>query len=154
MGVADLFKTAPKEVTRYFDGKASLPTFDWRDIAPEEHAFSFTVAKSAGYDILDDIRSAISEAITGKTPFEEFQRNLMPVLQQKGWWGKTLAIDPETGEEKLVQARLAAPPAHDLLGKHHVGACGGRMGADATEQGFPALPRLHPVHGRAETARA
>lgn len=103
MGVADLFKSAPKEVTRYFDGKASLPTFDWRDIAPEEHAFSFTVAKSAGYDILEDVRSAISEAITGKTPFEEFQRNLMPVLQQKGWWGKTLAIDPETGEEKLVQ---------------------------------------------------
>jgi hypothetical protein len=103
MDAADLFKTAPKEVTRFFDAKDNRPTFDWRDIAPAEHAFSWTVAKSAGYDILDDIRTAMSDAIRNRTSFEEFQRNLMPVLQAKGWWGKALAIDPETGEEKLVQ---------------------------------------------------
>lgn len=103
MDAADLFRTAPKEVTRYFDARENRPTFDWRDIATEEHAFSFTVAKSAGYDILDDVRGALRDAITNRVAFEEFQRGLMPLLQAKGWWGKALATDPETGVEKLVQ---------------------------------------------------
>jgi len=103
MDALDLFKTAPREVTRYFDGKETQPTFDWRDIAPEEHAYAFTVAKSAGYDILDDMKAAIGTAIEHRQPFEEFQRNIIWTLHEKGWWGKSLEIDPLTGEEKLVQ---------------------------------------------------
>lgn len=103
MDALDLFKTAPREVTRYFDAKETRPTFDWRDIAPEEHAYAFTVAKSAGYDILDDMKTAIGAAIDRRQPFEEFQRNIIWTLNQKGWWGKALEIDPLTGEEKLVQ---------------------------------------------------
>lgn len=103
MDALDLFKTAPREVTRYFDAKETRPTFDWRDIAPEEHAYAFTVAKSAGYDILDDMKTAMGAAIDRRQPFEEFQRNIIWTLHQKGWWGKALDIDPLTGEEKLVQ---------------------------------------------------
>ncbi len=103
MDAPDLFKTAPREVTRYFDGKANVPSFDWRDIAPAEHAFSFTVAKSAGYDILDDIRAAVADAITNRVPFEEFRARLTPILQAKGWWGKKEAADPATGELRAVQ---------------------------------------------------
>ncbi|WP_208434612.1 phage minor head protein [Bartonella taylorii] len=99
----ELFKTAPKEVTRYFEAKALIPSFDWRDVAPEEHAFSFTVAKSVGYDILDDFKRAVGEAIKHQVPFQDFQKNLMPILQEKGWWGKKLAIDPKTGEKSVVQ---------------------------------------------------
>ncbi len=103
MDAPDLFKTAPREVNRYFDGKANVPSFDWRDIAPAEHAFSFTVAKSAGYDILDDIRAAVADAITNRVPFEEFRARLTPILQAKGWWGKKEAADPATGELRAVQ---------------------------------------------------
>ncbi|ENN93178.1 hypothetical protein BVtw_00620 [Bartonella vinsonii subsp. berkhoffii str. Tweed] len=99
----ELFKTAPKEVTRYFAAKAVVPSFDWRDVAPEEHAFSFTVAKSVGYDILDDFKRAVGEAIKHQIPFQDFQKNLMPILQEKGWWGKKTSIDPLTGEKSLVQ---------------------------------------------------
>ncbi|AGF75838.1 phage minor head protein [Bartonella vinsonii] len=99
----ELFKTAPKEVTRYFEAKALVPSFDWRDVAPEEHAFSFTVAKSVGYDILDDFKRAVGEAIKHQIPFQDFQKNLMPILQEKGWWGKKTSIDPLTGEKSLVQ---------------------------------------------------
>ncbi|WP_455476155.1 phage head morphogenesis protein [Bartonella sp. B17] len=99
----ELFKTAPKEVTRYFEAKALVPSFDWRDVAPEEHAFSFTVAKSVGYDILDDLKTAVGEAIKQQLPLQDFQKNLMPILQEKGWWGKKLAIDPKTGEKSVVQ---------------------------------------------------
>lgn len=99
----DLFKTAPAEVIRYFDAKQSKPTFDWRDIAPEEHAYSWTVAKSAGYDVLDDIRAAMREAIVNQLPFEHFREQLTPVLQKKGWWGKKIATDPQDGMHKIVQ---------------------------------------------------
>lgn len=101
--MADLFKTAPAEVIRYFETKTSKPTFDWRDVAPAEHAFSFTVAKSAGYDILDDIRAALSAAIRDQTPFETFRESLTPILQQKGWWGRKIAIDPKSGFKTQVQ---------------------------------------------------
>jgi Phage Mu protein F like protein len=99
----DLFKTAPDEVVRYFRAKHSRPTFDWRDIAPEEHAFSWTVAKSAGYDILDDIRAAVDAAIVNRERFEDFAARLTPILQEKGWWGKRKQFDPQDGVEKTVQ---------------------------------------------------
>lgn len=101
--VPDLFKTAPREVTRYFANRPAAESFDWRDWAPQEHAYAFTVAKSTGYDILDDVRAAVADAVTNRIPFEEFARNLTPVLQSKGWWGRQLAIDPDTGEERIVQ---------------------------------------------------
>lgn len=99
----DLFKTAPRDVTNYFNAKKSRPSFDWRDIAPEEHAFSWTVAKSAGFDILDDIRSAMQDAISNQTSFEHFRSQLTPLLQKKGWWGKRFGTDPVDSVTKLVQ---------------------------------------------------
>lgn len=99
----ELFKTAPSEVTRYFRSKQAVPTFDWRDIAPEEHAFSWTVAKSVGYDILEDIRSAVDDAIVNRVPFEQFRQQLTPILQQQGWWGRRVAVDPVDDMSKVVQ---------------------------------------------------
>jgi SPP1 gp7 family putative phage head morphogenesis protein len=71
----------------------------WQD----EHAYAFTVAKASGTDILQDIRSAVDEAIAGGTTFSDFQKRLKPTLQEKGWWGRKLMVDPKTGEEKEVQ---------------------------------------------------
>ncbi|TCT39615.1 phage head morphogenesis protein [Martelella mediterranea] len=101
--MSDLFKTAPKEVTRYFDSKGSVPTFDWRDIAPDEHAFTFTVAKTAGFDVLDDIHDELARAVRDQVPFEEFRQSLTPTLQKKGWWGRAIATDPKTGVPDIVQ---------------------------------------------------
>lgn len=99
----ELFKTAPAEVTRYFGAKRSVPSFDWRDIAPEEHAFSWTVAKSAGFDVLDDIRAAVDDAITNRVPFDQFRERLTPILQAKGWWGRKISVDLQTGDPMVVQ---------------------------------------------------
>ncbi len=99
----DLFRTAPEEVTRYFRSKRSQPTFDWRDIAPAEHAFSWTVAKTTGFDVLEDIRAAVDSAIINRIPFEQFRTQLTPILQQKGWWGKRVAVDPADNLSKVVQ---------------------------------------------------
>jgi hypothetical protein len=89
----ELFDRAPQEVIDFFESKGQRPSFHWRDVAPEEHAYAFTVAKSAGYDILDDIRAATAEAIEKGEAFETFRSRLEPVLKEKGWWGRGLAYD-------------------------------------------------------------
>ena len=98
-----LFQTAPAEVIRYFRAKRSLPSFDWRDVAPEEHAFSWTVAKSMEGDVLEDIRAAVDDAIVNRVPFEDFQQRLTPILKEKGWWGRRLQTDPADAIPKIVQ---------------------------------------------------
>lgn len=78
-------------------------TFSWQDFWQEEHATAFTVAKSAGFDILKDISDAFERALKeGRTP-ADFARSLRPVLEDKGWWGKKLVEDPLTGEIRPAQ---------------------------------------------------
>lgn len=86
----DIFTQAPDEITRYFDAKGQQPTVDWTEFAPHEHALSFTVAQTAGYDVLDDIRAAVKDAVTNYRDYGEFVDDLEPILRQKGWWGKVV----------------------------------------------------------------
>lgn len=99
----ELFRTAPREVLDYFDRRPSVPTFDWRDMAPREHALAFTVAKTAGTDVLEDLRGAMRQAIADRVPFHEFRAGLEPLLRTKGWWGKAEQADPTTGVVSTVQ---------------------------------------------------
>lgn len=99
----NLFRTAPKEVIDYFDRRPSVPTFDWRDIAAHEHALAHTVAKTAGFEILGDLRKAIRKAVVDRMPFDQFRAELEPLLKQKGWWGLKRRIDPATKQPVLAQ---------------------------------------------------
>ncbi|PZU93116.1 MAG: hypothetical protein DI527_07660 [Chelatococcus sp.] len=103
MAVEDLFRTAPKEVVDYFDRRPSRPTFRWDEIAPREHALGFTVARTAGFDVLEDIRAATRRAVVDRIPFAEFRDQLVPTLKAKGWWGEKSVLDPRTGEIAKVQ---------------------------------------------------
>ena len=95
----------PVDAIAAFDlRKANLSeSFSWQDFWQEEHATAFTVAKSAGFDILKDISGAFEKAFKeGHTP-AEFARSLRPVLEAKGWWGKKFVEDPLTGETRPAQ---------------------------------------------------
>src|SRR5581483_9073228 len=89
----------PTEVVRALDNREQHPigTFSWLDLWQHQHSANFTVAKSAGYDILDDISAALDEALKNGETFEQFRDQLQPVLEAKGWWGKVPLIDPQTG---------------------------------------------------------
>lgn len=100
---SEIFAKPPAEVLRFFDAKGVKESFHWLDFGFEEHAHAFTVAKSTGYDILGDIKSALSKAIHERQDFAEFRRELEPILRAKGWWGKSVEFDPETREMKEVQ---------------------------------------------------
>ena len=97
--MADLsavFKKAPKEAVRYLAQKRQQPSDGWETVSAQAHQQAFTVAQTAGFDVLGDIKTAIARARDEGWSHKQFQENLKPILQAKGWWGK--AIDPETGE--------------------------------------------------------
>lgn len=98
-----LFQTAPKEVLDYFDRRPSVPTFDWRDLAAREHALAYTVAKTAGADVLKDLRAAVRVAIEQRQTFDEFRAGLEPLLKAKGWWGVRPQRDDVSGAVRDVQ---------------------------------------------------
>lgn len=100
---AEPFAKPPPEVTRYFEAKGIHPTFHWQDMGFDEHAMAFTVAKSAGFDILEDVRQAVSAAIEGRQDFDTFRKGLEPLLKAKGWWGQKDVVDPQTGETMKAQ---------------------------------------------------
>ncbi len=93
----------PSEAIRFFQRKGLSKTFAWQDMWQEQHAIAFTVAKSAGHDILGDVFGAVKSALAEGTTFEAFRSELTPTLMKKGWWGVKEQIDPLTGEVVKVQ---------------------------------------------------
>lgn len=101
--LALVFGLPPEKAIEYFRAKGYAITWDWRDQWQEAHAKAFTVAKVMRTDILSDIRGALDEALTHGTTLRDFEQKLTPILQGKGWWGKTEHINTDTGEVSTVQ---------------------------------------------------
>lgn len=97
---AEIKALPPKDaIAALFErGQRLDPTFSWLDVWQDTHASMFTVAKSAGFDVLRDIHEALLKALSEGTTFRDFARDLTPILQEKGWWGRQPAYDPDTGE--------------------------------------------------------
>jgi len=108
-----VFGLPPEQAIEYFKAKGYAITWDWRDMDAAAHAKAYTVAKVMRVDILQDIRGGLDDAFHNGTTLREFQKNLTPILQAKGWWGRELAskvkpgmpdlVDTATGEIKTVQ---------------------------------------------------
>lgn len=96
----------PEDVIKYFEAKGYQLSFDWFEVWQEQHNKVFTVAKVMKLDILQDIRNEVEKAIKEGITFEQFQKNLEPVLRSKGWWGKQLMFD---NEGNLREVQLGSP---------------------------------------------
>jgi hypothetical protein len=103
----------PEEAIAYFRQKDYRIGFDYRDVWQQEHQAGFTVAKAMQVDLLQDIRAAVDKALANGTTLATFQKELTPLLQKRGWWGKQEMADPTTGEIKLVQ--LGSPARLELI---------------------------------------
>ncbi len=101
----ELARLPPEFAVAYMRARGYVlpPTFDWREMWQEAHTTAFTVAKSAGYDILGDIHAALEKVLAEGRTFRDFSAELAPILQSKGWWGRAPAADPLTGEIRAVQ---------------------------------------------------
>lgn len=103
----DIEPLPPAEAIRFFESKGFQVGFDWRDVWQQEHARAFTVAKAVRYDVLEDIRRAVDTALREGQTLQQFKRDLTPILQAHGWWGRQTVLDSRTGE--LVTAQLGSP---------------------------------------------
>jgi hypothetical protein len=101
--VADI---VPREALAYLKNKNLKAGFSYKDVWNEEHATAFTVAKAMQLDVLSDLHTAVVDAMEKGQSFESFKKNITPLLQQKGWWGKKEMTDPLTG--KTVNAQLGS----------------------------------------------
>jgi SPP1 gp7 family putative phage head morphogenesis protein len=103
--VAEIKAVPPREAIAalFRRGERLEPSFAWQDVWQETHASMFTVAKSAGFDILADIYEAVQKALAEGKTFRDFAAELTPALQRKGWWGRQPAYDPESGEMRWSQ---------------------------------------------------
>lgn len=97
------FDLAPEKALAFFRAKGYAVGFDWRDVWQQEHDAAFTVAKMMDLDLLADVRAAVDKAIADGQTLQDFRQLLEPRLVEAGWWGKAEAIDPLTGETKVVQ---------------------------------------------------
>ncbi len=98
-----LFSLQPREAIAYLKLKSIQVSWDWQDMLDDAHATAFTIAKTTGMNVIDDIYRSINKAIENGQTFRQFTKELKPILERKGWWGKTDVINPETGSYQKVQ---------------------------------------------------
>ena len=93
MNLNAAFNMEPKDAVAYFRSKGYQITDDWHDMWEGAHARAFTVAKASSMDVLETIRAELDKALASGMTQREFSKNLTPLLQKKGWWGKKTLDD-------------------------------------------------------------
>ena len=97
----------PERAIEYFKSKGYAFSWNWEDLWQEAHAKAFTVAKVTRMDILQDIRIGIQDALDNGITYQQFARELTPILKSKGWWGRQEIVNKETGE--ITDVQLGSP---------------------------------------------
>jgi uncharacterized protein with gpF-like domain len=105
-----LFSLPPDQIVKWYQSKGTTFSWDWKEVWQEAHSRSFTVAKVMKLDILQELRDEVDKIFTEGITYEQFQKDLEPILRRLGWWGKVPAkdvpgYDPANGidPEKIVQ---------------------------------------------------
>lgn len=101
------FDVPSEEAAEYFRAKGLKAAFSYADVTAQEHAAAFTVAKMMDMDLLLDMQKSLDEALSSGVLFREWAEDIIPMLQEKGWWGRKEMRDPITG--KVIVAQLGSP---------------------------------------------
>lgn len=152
--LAALFGQPPKEAIQYLESKGMRITFNWQEMLDHAHARAFTVAKAMRMDILQDIRSGLVDAMENGQTLRDFEKDLIPLLKAKGWWGKAVAVDPDTQDAQLVQLgssrRLKTIYQTNLQSAYMAGRYKRQMAAN----GFPYLMYVAVMDARTRESHA
>ncbi len=114
-GIVDFYEIIPasgfdvpaQEAIDYFQAKGLKPSFHYADVLSQEHNAAFNVAKMTDIDLLADVKASLDDALANGVVFKDWADNMIPMLQQKGWWGRKAVLDPLTGE--TIVAQLGSP---------------------------------------------
>ena len=102
-----IFKLSPSMAIKYFKNKNNKLSWDWHEVWQSAHQKSFTVAKLMNEDILQDIRDSLDKALAEGQTLQQFQKELKPTLQKKGWWGEQFVGDSEGNIEHVQMGSLS-----------------------------------------------
>jgi SPP1 gp7 family putative phage head morphogenesis protein len=145
----DAFNMKPAAAMEYLARKNNVESWNWLDLWKDAHARSFTVAKTAKLDVLNDIRALVDKALANGITFAQFQKELKPQLQKKGWWGKKERVNEETGEITEYMAgsprRLKTIYQTNLQTAYMAGRYKGQMDAAAD---LPYIQYIAVMDGR------
>ncbi|CFQ99159.1 phage head morphogenesis protein%2C SPP1 gp7 family [Yersinia frederiksenii] len=95
VNLAEAMTLKPEAAIRYFESKGYTIGFNWHDVEARAHATAFTVAGILKQDVLEDVRHSLNDSLRNGTTFEQFKKQLIPGLEQKGWMGKGLVADAD-----------------------------------------------------------
>ncbi len=96
-----MFGLPPKDAVAFLREKGLAVSWDWQEMLDEAHARAFTVAKAAQLDVLCDIRSGLLDALKEGKTFQQFRKELEPLLIKRGWWGKQNIVGPDQKEHTV-----------------------------------------------------
>ncbi|HWO99767.1 MAG TPA: phage minor head protein [Methylococcus sp.] len=144
---AALFGRPPAEAVAFLERKGLAITWNWAEMLDEAHARSLTVAKMTRIDLLQDVRRGLLSALREGKTGREFARELTPILQAKGWWGKQIHVSAD-GQAQVVRlgspSRLKTIYQTNLQSAYMAGRAQTQMQADA----FPYLQYVAVLDGR------
>ncbi|MCF8265818.1 MAG: phage head morphogenesis protein [Melioribacteraceae bacterium] len=109
-----LLTLPPEEIIKWYKSKGYRFSWDWKDTWKQSHARAFTVAKMMKLDLLQETKREVDKIFTDGITYEEFRKQLTPILKRNGWWGKVLAsevpgFDPKTGGDPNKVVQLGSP---------------------------------------------
>ena len=102
-----MFKLSPSMAIKYFKNKNNKLSWDWHEVWQSAHKKSFTVAKLMREDVLQDIKDSLDKSLAEGKTFQQFQKELKPTLQKKGWWGEQFVGDSQGNIEKVEMGSLS-----------------------------------------------
>lgn len=111
LGVTDtdikfMFGATPEEAVAYLEKKGLRLSWNWHETLDGAHARSFTIAKVARIDVLQELKGALKDTLKNGGTEKQFIDNLTPTLQKLGWWGKQIIVDSGGNAEV---AQLGSP---------------------------------------------
>jgi SPP1 gp7 family putative phage head morphogenesis protein len=99
----DAFNIPPEQAMAYFRAKGLKTSYSYADALGEANDAAFTVAKMMDVDMLGMVRASLDSAMANGVSFGEWRKELTPILQAAGWWGKSTITDPATGVTERAQ---------------------------------------------------
>lgn len=143
----------PAEAMAYLESKGLRITFNWQEMLDEAHARAFTVAKAMRLDVLRDIRSGLLDALREGKTLRQFQDQLTPLLQSKGWWGKQVVVG---GDGQAQQVQMGSPHRLKTIYQTNLQSAymAGRAKAQMEAGAFPYLMYVAVMDGRTRPSHA